>query len=461
MIPAERDTIVATATAPAGASRGVVRLSGPAVGDVLLALLTADPPRWRPGPWRYPQLSVGVQLHGRALRALCDLFYWPGEQSYTRQPAAELHTIGSPPLIEAIVRAACQAGARLASPGEFTLRAFLAGRIDLVQAEAVLGVIDAPSGPALQGALSQLAGGLSASLFALREELLHLLAELEAGLDFVDEEDIRFVEQDELANRLAAAGRQVQTLIEQTIERGDRTALPKVVLTGPPNVGKSSLFNALCSRWGVVDGATLPALVSDQQGTTRDSLSAQLSYQGCKLLLVDTAGRDGRHSAGIEAIAEGHSQRDSSAADFRLLCQAARGATSSQAGPHDATGDSICVRTKTDILPQYEPHAAEIATSSQTGQGLERLMDAIVSHLTGARLVGESQMLNSTAARCRQSLSQAQASLEQAHQIAATDQHDLVALELRAALEGLGEVTGQVVTDDILDRIFGQFCIGK
>src|SRR6185295_14632062 len=145
-----------------------------------------------------------IEIDSKPRELPCDLFLWPSNRSYTREPIAELHTIGSAPLLKSLVSAACQSGARLARPGEFTLRAFLAGRLDLTQAEAVLGVIDARGRQQLDSALGQLAGGLARPLSALREQLLDLLAQLEAGLDFVDE-DIEFITAAELNQQLAAA----------------------------------------------------------------------------------------------------------------------------------------------------------------------------------------------------------------------------------------------------------------
>ena len=461
MIPAERDTIVATATVPAGAARAAVRLSGPQVQDVLGKLLAGNAPHWRPGPQRYAQLPVAVELHGRTMRVACNLFVWPGQQSYTRQPSAELHAIGSQPLAEALVAACCQAGARLATPGEFTLRAFLAGRIDLVQAEAVLGVIDATTDARLTTALSQLAGGLSASLGQLREGLLQLLAELEAGLDFVDEEDIRFLEPEELQARLTSARSELQALVDQMVDRGERQSLPRVVLTGAPNAGKSSLFNALQSRWGAAAAASAPALVSEELGTTRDSLAVEIEYEGCRFLLVDTAGRDGQQHQGLAEIADDLAHRETLSADLRLLCRPATDRSEAIASLQFEKASSLVVRTKQDLQPTGPTAPGELLTSSQTGDGLEVLLAAIREFLSEANLAGESQTLGATAARCRQSLSGARDSLVRAEEIATTDQHDLVALELRAALDALGEVVGEVVTDDILDRIFGQFCIGK
>ncbi|MEM6331108.1 MAG: GTPase, partial [Planctomycetota bacterium] len=329
VIADERDTIVAAATPRAGGVRGVVRLSGPQTVEVLRPLVGGPLELRR--PTRRPGASLEVVLAGAPRRAPCDVYLWPGRRSYTRQPSAELHTIGSPPLLDAIIAAVCGAGARLAEPGEFTLRALLAGRIDLTQAEAVLGVIDAPSGPALESALSQLAGGLSRPLQHIREDLLQLLAELEAGLDFVEEEDVRFIEDAELTRRLDAALAAVRSLLEQTATRGRSEFLPRVTLVGPPNAGKSSLFNAL-RQHAAADGrqqqapgvTAANALVSPTAGTTRDSLTAEVTAGGVRFLLIDTAGVEPGPAAGVQTgpagVADAASRRDAAAADLRVRC---------------------------------------------------------------------------------------------------------------------------------------------
>ena len=205
------DTIAAVASAAGGGARGIVRLSGPqAVEIVSRCFRPLDASvGWKrfehataiPGRVSFQRCSDSEPSSPSA-ELTADLFLWPTRRSYTRQPLAEIHTLGSPPLLQAVLQSICAAGARLAEPGEFTLRAFLAGRIDLTQAEAVLGVIDAADRRQLHAALTQLAGGLSQPLLELRSELLDLLADLEAGLDFV-EDDIRFIAPAELKNRLA------------------------------------------------------------------------------------------------------------------------------------------------------------------------------------------------------------------------------------------------------------------
>ena len=274
------DTIVAVASPPGGAARGILRLSGPqAVGCAARFFRGADqPPLDAAAPRRV--IAGRLELPGLHAPLPCEAYVWSGD-SYTRQPVVEIHTIGSPPLLDLALRSFCEAGARLAGPGEFTLRAFLAGRIDLGQAEAVLGVIDAADRRDLDIALGQLAGGLASPLHRLRDALLDMLAEVEAGLDFPDE-NISFLTPEQLGERLRDARRQIDELLGQMSGRGATGAGACVILVGRPNAGKSSLLNALASNSA--------ALVSEHAGTTRDYLVAELDLDGIKCQLIDTAG---------------------------------------------------------------------------------------------------------------------------------------------------------------------------
>ncbi|MEQ8846123.1 GTPase [Botrimarina sp.] len=450
--PDPTDTIVAIATARGPAVRGAIRLSGPATWSVLSRLgLRADAAE---RPTRFARRSVRAELAGSAREIPADVLVWPNQRSYTRQPSAEIHTVGAPPVLDAIVRACTDAGARLAEPGEFTLRAFLAGRIDLTQAEGVLSVIDADDQAELRGALTRLAGGLSTPLDRLRADLLGLLADLEAGLDFVEEEDVRFIEPDELRRRLGDALALVGDTIEQLDLRGTAQRLPVAVIAGPPNVGKSSLFNALVERFAI--GARPTALVADQPGVTRDAVSAVVRLGGQSVELLDTAGDD--HQPSIDAIdsAARAGLADTLAkADVVLRCYAA-GAAPPAAGLGGAT---LTVATKSDLAP---PSAAQraIATSAPSGAGLDDLAAAVERALSGGgRKV---TVLGIASDRARSGLETARDALRRALATAhAGAGEELVAMELREALDGLGRVVGKVVTDEVLGEVFGRFCIGK
>ena len=367
--------------------------------------------------------------------------------------------------MEAIVRASCAAGARLAEPGEFTLRAFLAGRIDLVQAEAVLGVIDAADRRQLDVALAQLAGGVSQALNSLRDQLLDLLADLEAGLDFA-EEDIRFVAGDELDRRLTTAADTVARLVDQMRGREQTDAAPRVVLVGEPNAGKSSLFNALVGRLG--------ALVSPAPGTTRDYLCARLDFDGVAIQLIDTAGLDGEVAAdAVSNAAQRATREQTEQADLRLLCiDAARwhdvrkdrmSSAAADYSPTPAAKAQLVVITKCDLTAIHTHAGAGVATSAVTGAGVDELKAAIREQLVSARSdASPAAVVASTAGRCRESLRLASDSLARALELAtARGGEELIAIELRAALVELGKTVGAIYTDDLLDRIFSRFCIGK
>jgi tRNA modification GTPase len=453
------DTIVAVASAPGGAMRGLLRVSGPRALAVVRECVAEYGMHSRLlEPIRVPTSIAACLELGEGSRLPCDLFIWPTERSYTRQTVVEVHTLGSPPLLDAALARLCAGGARLAGPGEFTLRAFLSGRLDLAQAEAVLGVIDAQDRRALDVALVQLAGGLSQPLGVLRDSLLDLLADLEAGLDFVDE-DIEFVSAAEVENRLTDAETRAAAILAKLSSRAHRRDAFRVVLSGAPNAGKSSLFNALA-------GAS--AIVSDVAGTTRDALVAQIEIGGVACELIDTAGlseasADDAASNSIDAISQDHSRARIADADLELWCIDAA-TPSSQVAMQTMSAQQIAVLTKADTLhppAPRAPHPAPLITSSRTGQGLDELREVIAIQAQAA-MHSESSVVAGTAVRCQESLRLAVSAIEHARRLAAAKSGDeLVAAELRLALAELGKVVGVVYTDDILDRLFGRFCIGK
>jgi tRNA modification GTPase len=452
------DTIAAIASASGGAARGIVRLSGPKTLEILGAcFVRADASSsWR--PLRRARVFTG-QFRSASLTVPADLSLWPEGRSYTRQLLAELHTFGSPPLLDAILQTVCRAGARLAEPGEFTLRAFLAGRIDLTQAEAVLGVIDAADRNQLQAALAQLAGGLARPLGQLRSDLLDLLADLEAGLDFV-EDDIRFVTPDELNRRLIAAAETIDQIGAQLTGRDAATARPRVALIGYPNVGKSSLFNALVGNSA--------ALVSTQAGTTRDYLSATIDACGMSIELIDTAGilgdrsnRSGpRDENSIDDLAQEISSAQFVQADLRLLCIDSTRSLNAWERVQLTTPQTLPILTKCDQPRSCERLPGEKVTSSRAMIGMVEVLRAI--HDCLASSPGERLAVAGTAARARESIRTAAVCLAHARALAETENGDeLVAAEIRSSLLELGKVVGSVYTDDLLDRIFSRFCIGK
>ncbi|MHC4403444.1 MAG: tRNA modification GTPase [Planctomycetota bacterium] len=449
------DSIVAIASPLGGAARGILRLSGPDALACVERLFQADDRR-APSSVTAASVICGSLQLGESTRLPCDLYLWPGPRSYTGQPMAELHTLGCTPLLEAALEALCEAGARLAEPGEFTLRAFLTGRIDLTRAEAVLGVIDAAGDRQFDVALAQLAGGLAQPITQLRDDLLDLLAQLEAGFDFADE-DVEFVTHDELSRRLADAAQFVESLAHKMETRHHAGELARAVLTGWPNVGKSSLFNALSGTG---------ALVSEQPGTTRDYLTAELDLHGAKVLLIDTAGFDPEPAASGDSLgeaAQAASRRETGSAHVRILCLDSTRPLNAWERAQLATdaANRLVVLTKADLPRRTDFAGRAIRTSALSGEGIEavrdRLGDEVIAGQTPATAV-----VPSTAGRCRRSLRLAADGLDRAARLAGDDGgEELVAAEVRFALEELGKVVGAVYTDDLLDRIFSRFCIGK
>lgn len=462
-MPVTEDTIVALASAPGAATRGIVRISGVNTLQVLLKCFRSQAERdftTARVPRRYPG---EMQLQGVRTALPASLCWWPTQRSYTGEPLAEIHTLGSPPLLDAVVATLCEQGARPARPGEFTLRAFLSGRIDLVQAEAVLGVIDAADHVELQTALSQLAGGISHRLSALRTDLLELLADLEAGLDFVDEH-IEFVSHADVLARVTAAGEMIGGLLKMSVDRMQTTGRQRVVLAGLPNAGKSSLFNAL------VGSDT--ALVSPQAGTTRDYLSAHVDWNGLPIELIDTAGWDAT-PLGIEHAADEFRQQQVDAADLVLHCSARDLAvaehtidTRLQESLQSAGRPWLSVLTKVDLPGSHHPSPGPktaIPVSIRDADSLNELRSAVVARLSTVDATrNDRQFVGTTAARCRESLRLTRDALQAARETALQNTGDeLLAMDLREALGYLGSILGSVYTDDILDRVFSKFCIGK
>lgn len=391
------------------------------------------------------------------------VFVWPGRRSYTGQPSAEIHTFGAPPILEAMVQWVIAAGARVARPGEFTLRSFLAGRIDLTQAEAVLGVIDAGQRHALDHALRQLAGNLSRPLETMRGELLDLLADVEAGLDFVDE-DIEFISESDLTRRLEEIGRQVRQTLEQIRQRGGTRETCVIAIRGEPNAGKSRLLNRLTGEEA--------AIVADRAGTTRDIVSVTCSIDGHDVRFVDTAGiessQPGAFDAAITDAAQDQADRASREADIRIWCvdrtrkdwlSAAEGLLSRKQEKRLGTKE-FWVATKCDD-PAVSVHSPWIATSSVTRRGLDGLRRLIADEIDSRDRDASGSVIG-TALRCDETLLKAAEAIETAIVLVRRgDGHEFVSAELRMATECLGEVTGAVYTDDILDRVFSRFCIGK
>ena len=476
------DVIAAIATPPGPAARAVVRLSGAEVRHCLEKI-------WRPAEFD-PQSGLWEESQQEAEQALavvsrpkllpgwakidatdrsteCSLCYWPDARSFTRMPLAEIHLIGSDPLVKALLEQACQHGARLAQGGEFTLRAFLGGRIDLTQAEAVLGVIESQSEQEFDVALRQLAGGLSQPIHAVRDELLNLLSEVEAGLDFADE-DILVIEDSILDRRLRRALEATRDFLSKLELRESAVPAGRVVLLGQPNAGKSSLFNRLTGG---------SALESPEPGTTRDYLASLLQLDDLQCELIDTAGvalantnaGPQREEHAIDREARAMTATQTEQASLTVLCLDATqplGFEELKSIKAHRKSGGLVVMTKCDLEKNETAELGvarqiDVRTSSLTGEGFEALRKLLRDRLANGSVAGQA-VVSSTAARCRESVQMAAESLAEAVSVLQSgSSHELIAVEIRIALDALGQVSGAVYTEDMLDRIFSSFCIGK
>ncbi len=447
------DPIAALATAPGRSALAVVRCSGTGIFDVVRRVI-------RPftiEPSRTARLTGFYSAHGSLLdRGLCTTF--PGPASYTGEDMVELSCHGGLLVPAELLGALQAAGARPARPGEFTFRAVLNGKLDLLQAEAVGDLIDATAPHQGKAALHQMEGGLSRRLDALREDLIGLLALLDYEVDFPEEDDGP-VPRKEILARVRTCQENIGGLIA-TAPAGERLregAL--VVIVGPPNAGKSSLFNALLG--------TDRALVTELPGTTRDAIEAATALEGWPVRLADTAGLweapDRLDRLGVEV-----SRRYLGAADLLLACVPAGEEPSEEmqrlADRKGEGGDAILVRTKADLDVDAEAARERrgIAVSIVTGRGLDLLRREIVRRIFSGGATSDLEPVL-TRERHRVALVRARESLGAVREILEEERGDavLVAHQVRIGVAALDELVGVVDPDEVLGRIFSQFCVGK
>ncbi len=422
------ETIVAPGTAPLPAARAVVRISGAETWQVLAPLVDgALPQRAGLHPLRLRLLPDAPPLPAQAL-----CFRAP--RSSTGEDLIELHLPGGA-LVEELVGRLLASGGVLPGPGEFTRRAFLAGKLDLAGAEAVGALIAARAEGELRQAWDLAHSGLAAEIESVRAPLFRLLSHLEAELDFGHHE-IDLLDEDEARRVLSAARTRLAELSRQ--ERASQP-LARVCLEGPPNAGKSSLFNALLG--------SERALTSDRAGTTRDVVEEVLQLPSMRVLLQDLAGREEAHVA-LERAAQERSRRSVDAADLVLSVRPA------DRGEPFLPG-ALAVTTKLD-LDAAAPHPGSLGVSAHRGEGLAELARAIEARVASASEGGR------VLRRHREQLLRADEAL--AAGIEALDAglgSACLALDLRTAVQGLGALSGQDFAEDLLDRIFAGFCIGK
>ena len=447
------DTIVAVATPPGRGAIGIVRLSGPRTRSILRQIVTgaASAPRVA----RVARVLVlDAAGHETFDDAVALLFAAP--HSYTGEDVAEISAHGNPLLLEGIVRAALRAGARLAQPGEFTLRAFLNGKRDLPQAEAVADLIEAATPAQARAAADQLHGTLTARIGAIDAELFDLLARLEASLDFPDE-GYHFVEPAAIAAALADIIGRIDTLLADAARGRILREGVTVVIAGRPNVGKSSLFNALL-------GADR-AIVTEVPGTTRDLVAERVDIEGLAVTLVDTAGtRPTVDPIEREGVARGAQARAASSLVVVVVDQS-EAVTDDDRHVLDATRlrPRLIVKNKSDC-----PDAADlsglgepvVAVSARNGDGIDALRYAIVRALTASEPLVDTPAI--TNVRHVALLEEARAAIATARAAAeAAAPEEFIAADLQQARERLDEIVGKRTSDDVLRHIFERFCIGK
>ena len=458
------DTIVAIATPPGRGGLGVIRISGPDASRIANSLIGRSKPL-KPRHATFGRFGVSPPFSPSSRDEMgrsnasdhVVLTYFVAPSSYTGEDVVEVSAHGSPVVLGSILRAAIDAGARLAEPGEFTLRAFLNQKLDLVQAEAVADLIDAVTPLQARAAFDQLEGTLTTTITAIEKDLFDIVARLEASLDFPDE-GYHFVAPKEASESIAAVIARVDALLAQA-QRGRMVREgAAVAIVGTPNVGKSSLFNALLNA--------NRAIVTAIPGTTRDLLTEQADIGGLSLSLIDTAGvRDTADVVEKEGVARAKAAVDVADLTIVLLDRSRPlsmddrellGITASK--PRVVAWNKIDLPPSQPLEP-LDPIEA-VAISATTGAGIDRLIAAIGNALgTGEALRDRPQVTNVRHAvlleRAKESLTRAAIALE------SKISEEFPLLDLQEAGAALQEITGRRTSDDLLRHIFERFCIGK
>jgi tRNA modification GTPase len=459
LIALPSDPIVAIATAPGRGAVGIVRVSGRGLGPLIEALVG------KPLAPRVATFGPFLDARGEAIdRGLA--LHFPAPHSYTGEDVFELQAHGGPVVLQLLLARCLEAAAdarrlphlRLAQPGEFTQRAFLNGKLDLAQAEAVADLIDAGTEAAARSAGRSLAGAFSREIDGLAQGLIALRTLVEATLDF-PEEEIDFLERADARGRLARLAALLDAVLDRTRQGALLAEGMTVVLAGQPNVGKSSLLNALA-------GAEL-AIVTPIPGTTRDKIGQTIQIEGVPVHVIDTAGLrevgDGAHDE-VERIGIARSWDAIERADAVIFL---RDLTRLGEGPYEAADAEIAARLGARVLPVFNKcdaastaDAPGLRLSARTGEGLSELRAALLER-AGWHPAGEGLFIART--RHVQALGRASEHLDEAARLAARADAalDLLAEELRLAHDALGEITGRVSADALLGEIFARFCIGK
>jgi tRNA modification GTPase len=445
------DTIVAIATPAGRGSLGVVRISGADARDVAGRIISRAAPL-APRHATFTRVRSSTSDSHRTVDEVIATWF-PAPHSYTGEHVVELSAHGSPVILEEVLTCAIAAGARLARPGEFTLRAFLNGKLDLIQAEAVADLIDAVTPLQVQVAFDQLAGTLTAKIVAFDTRLLDLMARLEASLDFPDE-GYHFIEPHAIACSVSSVIAELDALLEAATRGRIIREGATVVIAGRPNVGKSSLFNALLGH--------ARAIVTETAGTTRDLVTETCDVQGLRVTLVDTAGvRETGDPIELEGVSRGTRARD--VADvIVVVLDGSEPLMPDDARLLDESADRVrvVVANKSDRPAIWQRDDA-MRVSASTGDGMETLRRVLVDALSGGEALRDSAAISNV--RHTALLERARAHLLQARHAALQEgaSEEFVLADLHAARATLGEIVGAHTSEDVLHHIFERFCIGK
>ena len=443
-----KETIAAVATASGSGGVAIVRLSGPEAATIAAQICRLDQltPRYAHYVQFY-KVSPNTEVTTAPVIDMGLVLYFKAPSSFTGEDVVELHAHGNAIVCEQIIASACALGARRARAGEFSERAFLNGKLQLNQLEAIADLISSNSEQAARSAVLSMQGVFSNEVNALLKKLIFVRTLLEAALDFSDE-DIEFADHERIEKELSYTVSRLAEIYKVAAEGARMQRGVTVVLSGAPNVGKSSLLNALC--------AEERAIVTSIAGTTRDLISVDLDIHGVPITLVDTAGI--RNDAG-EIEREGIARAETARAQADLILQVLDSNPASESLLLEA--NNIVVVNKADLLQEQAPRLTNVVYVSATERtGLDQLRSVIAERLD----ISSDEQQTPFAARQRHldALQQAQLAIERAMaQLAQAELPELIAEELRLAQQSLGEITGEFTPDDLLDYIFREFCIGK
>jgi len=451
------ETICAVATPLSAGSIGVIRISGEKSFEIISKIFDRH-------------IKVGMINHGWILadesgEKLDEVIVLPfkNPKSFTGEDVVEIQTHGSPVIIREILNLVMKNGAKLAQRGEFTKRAFLNHKIDLSQAEAVLDLINAKTSKSASLAANNLSGTLKKEIDNIRENIIEILAKITASLDFP--EDVAEVEYSEILSVLEKAQSKINKILQNARCHNVLREGIQIAIAGKPNVGKSSLFNALLN--------INMAIVTDIAGTTRDTISESLDIKGISATLIDTAGiREGKEVDTVERIGVENSKNTIDNSDIILcLYDGEKGLEKEDTEVFQLAGTSknrLYVETKQDktgkTAPQGNSNVGQtlenpIIISSTTLFGIENLKNAIFNAILGSNIEDSGFLTNQ---RHQEALQKALSHIENAINAANIEElQDLISIDIKSALLSLGEISGEVVTDEVLNRIFDSFCIGK